>query len=147
VGYIRTHADYTNFVLRLQWRFDPVTKQAGNSGVLVRMVGEDRVWPRSVEAQLMSGQAGDFWNIGQFVMSVAPDRTSGRNTKATHTNEHPIGAWNDYEIIVDGSRVTLLVNGEILNEAWDVEEVAGKICLQSEGAPIHFRHVRLAEIP
>jgi hypothetical protein len=146
VGYIRTHADYTSFVLRLQWRFDPVTKQAGNSGALVRMIGEDQVWPRSVEAQLMSGQAGDFWNIGEFEMSVAQDRTRGRNTKRTHTNEREIGQWNDYEIIVDGDRVTLIVNDEILNEAWDVAVVPGKICLQSEGAPIHFRRVRLAEI-
>ncbi|MHC5003347.1 MAG: 3-keto-disaccharide hydrolase, partial [Planctomycetota bacterium] len=75
-----------------------------------------------------------------------PERTSGRNTRRTHTNERPIGEWNDYEIIVDGGRLALIVNGEVLNEAWDVEEVAGKICLQSEGAPIHFRRVRLAEI-
>ena len=146
IGYIRTNADYTNFVLRLQWRFDPVTKQEGNSGVLVRMIGEDRVWPKSVEAQLQSRNAGDFWNIGEFQMSTVDERRSGRNTKHTHANERPVGEWNDYEIVVDGPRVTLIVNDEVLNEAWGVEEIAGKICLQSEGAPIHFRNVRLAEI-
>jgi hypothetical protein len=146
VGYIRTKDKYTNFVLRLQWRFSPVTKQAGNSGVLVRMVGEDKVWPKSVEAQLQSGNAGDFWNIGDFVMTADPARTSGRNTKKTHGAERPVGEWNEYEIVVNKGDVILRVNGEELNRATAVEEVAGYICLQSEGAEIHFREIRLAPL-
>jgi hypothetical protein len=145
-GYIRTKADYTNYVLRLQWRFNPVTKEAGNSGVLLRMIGEDKVWPRSVEAQLQSGNAGDFWNIDNFPMKTDPQRTSGRNTRKTHFAERPIGEWNTYEIIVDGGSIILNVNGETVNEAWDVMETPGKICLQSEGAEIHFRDIRLAPI-
>lgn len=146
VGYIRTEADYTNYVLKLEWRFNPVTKQAGNSGVLLRMIEEDKVWPRSVEAQLHSGNAGDFWNIGEFPMRVVEERTNGRNTKKTHCAEHPIGQWNEYEIIADGGSIILKVNGEVLNEAWYAWEIPGKICLQSEGAEIHFRNIRLAPI-
>jgi hypothetical protein len=146
VGYIRTEADYTNYVLKLEWRFNPVTKKAGNSGVLLRMIGDDKVWPRSVEAQLHSSNAGDFWNIDEFPMKVDPQRTRGRNTKKTHFAERPIGEWNEYEIIVDGGAVTLHVNGEVVNRAWDVLETPGKICLQSEGAEIHFRNIRLAPI-
>ena len=145
-GYIRTEADYTNYVLRLQWRFNPVTKEPGNSGVLLRMIGQDKVWPRSVEAQLQSGSAGDFWNIDKFPMKTALKRTSGRNTKKTHFAERPIGEWNTYEIIVDGASITLKVNGETVNEASEVMEIPGKICLQSEGAEIHFRNIRLAPI-
>jgi len=131
-------------VLRLQWKFDPATP--GNSGVLLRMIGEDKVWPKSVEAQLESGNAGDFWNIDEYQMKTAKDRLNGRNTKHTHANERPLGEWNDYEIIVDGGKVTLIVNGEVVNEATDVAQNAGKICLQAEGVPIWFRRVRLAEI-
>ncbi|MCG3132057.1 MAG: hypothetical protein FLDDKLPJ_02867 [Phycisphaerae bacterium] len=146
VGYIRTEKDYTNFVLKLEWRFSPVTKQAGNSGVLLRMQAPDKVWPKSVEAQLQSGNAGDFWNIDEFPMTTVAERLNGRNTKKTHFAEKPIGEWNEYEIIVDRGRVTLNVNGETLNEAWDVQEIPGKIGLQSEGAEIHFRNIRLAPI-
>ncbi len=145
IGYIRTEADYTNYVLKLEWRFDPA-KGAGNSGVLLRVIGEDKVWPRSVEAQLQSGNAGDFWNIDKFPMKVDPARTQGRNTKKTHFAELPIGEWNEYEIIVDGGSVRLNVNGELLNEAREVWETPGKIALQSEGAEIHFRNIRLAPI-
>ncbi len=146
IGYMRSETDYTNYVLKLEWRFNPVTKQAGNSGVLLRMVGEDMVWPRSVEAQLHSGNAGDFWNIEKFPMKTDPARLNGRNTRKTHFAERPIGEWNEYEIIVDGSSVVLMVNGEKVNEAWDVWETPGKICLQSEGAEIHFRNIRLSLI-
>lgn len=145
-GYIRTMADYTNYVLKLDWRFSPVTKKGGNGGVLLRMIGPDKVWPRSVEAQLQHRNAGDFWNIGEFPMRVVRERTSGRNTKKTHMAERPLGEWNEYEIIVNRGDVILKVNGETLNRAWDVQEVPGKICLQSEGAEIHFRNIRLSPI-
>jgi len=146
IGYIHTQKDYKNFVLKLEWRFNPVTKKAGNSGVLLRTQAPDKVWPKSVEAQLQHENAGDFWNIEEFPMQTVKERLKGRNTRKTHMAERPLGQWNEYEIVVAGDKVTLNVNGETLNQAWDVQEVAGKICLQSEGAEIHFRNIRLAEI-
>lgn len=144
-GYIYTNGTFDDFLLRVVWRFDP-EKGAGNSGVLLRMTGENEVWPRSIEAQLQSGNAGDFWNIGNVPMEVDASRTRGRNTKKTHGNEKPIGEWNTYEIICDDGWVSLRVNGDVLNEAWNAEDVAGHICLQSEGAEIHFREVTLTKL-
>ena len=146
IGYIYTEKEFTNFNLKLEWRFNPITKKAGNSGVLFRRTGPHEVWPKSVEAQLQSGSAGDFWCIGEFPMKTVAERTRGRNTRKTHGNEHPIGEWNEYEIIVDHGNVTLIVNGEVLNKAWDVAETPGNICLQSEGAEIHFRKIRLERL-
>ncbi len=144
-GYIYTKAKYESFVLELQWRFDP-KKGGGNSGVLLRMTGEHKVWPRSIEAQLHAGNAGDFWNIGEFPMQVDAARTKGRNTKKLRANEKPLGEWNDYRITVDGPWVRLEVNGEVLNEAWGCEVIPGHICLQSEGAEIQFRDIRLTSL-
>ena len=110
------------------------------------MVGDDKVWPKSVEAQLESGNAGDFWNIDNVVMTVDSNRTKGRNTRKTHGAERPIGEWNEYEIIVHEGDIVLYVNGEELNRATNVEVVPGKICLQSEGAEIQFRSVRLTPL-
>jgi hypothetical protein len=148
-GYIRTTDDYTNYVLRLQWRFSPVTKRAGNSGVLLRVVGPDKVWPKSIEAQLQSEAAGDFWLIDGAKLNTPPERVdqgTPRHRLRTRTNEKPIGEWNDYEITVDGERVVLKVNGEVLNEGTGAEEIPGKIALQSEGSEIHFRNIRLTPI-
>jgi hypothetical protein len=141
-GYIRTTTDYKDFVLKLQWRFE----KAGNSGVLVRMTGDDKVWPKSCEAQLASGRAGDFWLIDGFKLETPKERVdpkAERHRNHAKANEKPVGEWNDYEITADGGRISLKVNGEVLNEGTGGDEVAGKICLQSEGAVIQFRHIRL----
>ncbi|MGH9390769.1 MAG: 3-keto-disaccharide hydrolase, partial [Vicinamibacteria bacterium] len=61
-------------------------------------------------------------------------------------NEKPVGEWIEYEITVDGGKVSLKVNGEVLNDGTGGEEVAGKICLQSEGAVIQFRNIRIKEL-
>lgn len=144
IGYIHTDKDYKNFVLKLEWRWNPETKKTGNSGVLVRVQPPHKNWPRSVEAQLQHDNAGDFWNIDEFPMKTDAARLNGRNTKRTHGAERPVGEWNEYEIVVDGPTVILRVNGEELNRATEVAELAGKIALQSEGCEIHFRNVRLA---
>lgn len=142
-GYIRTAAKYRDFLLRLEWRWCPEKRSGGNSGVLLRVTGEDRVWPRSIEGQLMSGNAGDFWNIGDVPMLTDPRRKSGRNTRKIAHAENPVGQWNEYEILCAGGLVELRVNGVLVNRAYDAERVPGYVALQSEGAEIHFRNVVL----
>lgn len=146
-GYIRTTGEYRNYILRLEWRFSP--GKAGNSGVLLRVNGPDKVWPRSIEAQLQSGAAGDFWLIDEMRLDTPAERVdkeTPRHRLRTKTNEKPPGEWNQYEIIVNGGKVTLKVNGETLNEGVNAEEIAGPIALQSEGAEIHFRNIRLTPL-
>ena len=146
IGYIQTEALYDNFVLELEWRFDPA-KGEGNSGVLLRTIGEDTVWPKSMEAQLHSKNAGDFWNIGAYKATVDAARTNGRHTAKRHaTNEKPLGEWNKYRIVVNGGTIELWVNGLLQNIATNVEVNKGRIALQSEGAYIEFRNIVLRPI-
>jgi hypothetical protein len=143
IGYIQTEELYDNYVLELEWRFDPA-KGAGNSGVLLRTIGDDTVWPKSMEAQLHSKNAGDFWNIGDYVAKTDSKRTEGRRTVKKHnTNEKPLGEWNKYRIVVNGGTVELWVNGLLQNVATDVEVNKGRIALQSEGAYIEFKSIVL----
>lgn len=144
-GYIRTNERYEDFILELEWRFDPA--RTGNSGVLMRATGPDRIWPRSIEAQLMHRNAGDIWNIGEVPMRVDPARNEGARTrKALPCNEVEPGGWNRYRIVLDGGELALEVNGELQNAASWCERVAGHICLQSEGAAIEFRRIRLTPL-
>ncbi len=146
IGYIQTEKTYESFELELDWRFDP-TKGAGNSGVLLRVVGEDQVWPKSMEAQLHSENAGDIWNIGEFPATVDAARTQGRRTiKNYPSNEKPLGEWNHYRIVYDGPTLMLFVNGTLQNVATHCEAVPGRLALQSEGAYIQFRNVRIKVI-
>jgi hypothetical protein len=142
-GYLRTTADYASFTLHLQMRH----VSEGNSGVLVRMVGPDKVWPKSIESQGQSGAMGDIWNIDEVPMRAAPERTQGRHTAKRHpSNERPIGEWNDYEVTLDGGDLEIKVNNLVQNTATECEEVAGKICLQAEGSQKEFRNLVLIPI-
>lgn len=147
IGYIYTDKDYTSYKLKLEWRG---VGKPGNSGVLLRVQEPHKVWPKSIEAQLQSRNAGDIWNIDQFPMTVAEDRTEGRHTKKIHeTNEKPVegGEWNTYEITLDGPNLELKVNGLVQNRATNCQIIPGKIALQSEGAEIEFRNIVLTPLP
>ena len=144
IGYLRTAREFTDFVLTVEWRFQG---QPGNGGVLVRQVGTDKVWPKSIECQLQSGSAGDIWNIDEFPMEVATERTEGRRTKKlAPSSENPLGEWNRYEIVMNRGALRLSVNGVVQNEAFACEQVPGHIVLQSEGSAMEFRKIELREI-
>lgn len=146
IGYLHTKDSFQDFVLELEWRFLP-GREPGNSGVLLRLNGEHKVWPRSLEAQLHHRNAGDIWNIDALDLVPDPARTSGRRTvKLLPSNERPHGEWNRYRIVLDRDRLTLEVNGQVQNQATWAEELAGPIALQSEGAPIAFRRIVLTPI-
>ena len=146
IGYLRTEATYEDFVLELDWRF-PAGGDPGNSGVLLRRVGADKVWPKSVEAQLEHRSAGDIWNIDEVPMVVDVARTSGRHTvKVAPCNELSLGEWNHYKITLDRGDLKLEVNGTVQNTATWVERVPGNICLQSEGSRIQFRNIVLRKL-
>ncbi len=141
-GYIATEGTYQDFVLQLEWRW---AGEPGNSGVLLRTIGPDKIWPSSLEAQLMHANAGDFWKIGEIEAKTDPDRTraSGRNCRKIVDAENPPGQWNRYTILCVEDTVSLYVNGRLVNGATGVSRRPGWICLQSEGAPIEFRNIRI----
>ena len=143
IGYIYTKEQYTDFELEFDWRGNPQLGP-GNSGALLRVQQPHKVWPRSIEAQLMSGNAGDIWNIDKFSMLVDSDRTSGRRTEnMLPNNEKPLGDWNHYRILLVGGDLTLEINGDIQNTASWCERIPGAIALQSEGAAIEFKNIVL----
>ncbi len=148
-GYMRTEADYANYLLHVEWRWPG---KGGNSGALLHMQYPDRVWPKSIECQLHSGNAGDFWLIGEgpkYMSGVeineqaaGSDRVKGRRViKLKDSSEKPLGEWNTYEIICKNDWIVVLVNGALQNVATGASLTSGKICLQSEGTPIEFRNI------
>jgi hypothetical protein len=143
-GYVRTETAYADYHLHVEWRWPA---QPGNNGVLVHMSGPDVVWPRSLECQLASGNAGDFWVIGGLEFAEhakGGKRVNGRRTLKLHeSSEKPAGEWNQYDIVCKDDWVVVLVNGVLQNVATKCSERSGRICLQSEGAPIEYRNIWL----
>jgi len=150
-GVIQTDETYSNYKLTVEWRW-PETP--GNSGTLIHCSTprERNIWPKSLESQLASGHAGDFWTIGEEVTiedtdpssRIPPKKGFDRNRKnLTDDSENPAGQWNRVEIYAVADTVRVFVNGDLVNEGWDITTDHGAICLQSEGAPIQFRRVEL----
>ncbi len=150
LGYLATKESFGDFVLRLQWRW-PQGKE-GKGGVLINFSGEDRIWPKSLEAQINAGQAGDFWGLAGFEFTGPTERLKtiehaqfGRLTHLPRTTdaERSAGQWNDYEIRAEKEWVVLRINGREVNRANRGAAAAGPIVLTAEGSPIEFRNIRL----
>ena len=153
-GYIYTEKRYTDFVLKLEWRTPP-GKTAGSAGVLVRMSGKHKIWPKSLEAQLNAGGEGDFWGLDGYGLSGPEKRLNTvrhekfgtlTNLKRTEVSLEAPGKWNRYEIVAAGETVRLKINGREVNRASGCAAVAGPICLTAEGDEIHFRRVALVPL-
>lgn len=146
-GYLRTEKDdYADYVLELEWRF-PEGSKGGNSGVLLHTSTPNAIgiWPKSLEAQLFHQNAGDIWVIGETckVENAAERVMDRRHLNLTDDSEKPIGQWNKYRIRCEGDEITLHVNGDLVNHVTDCSATKGAICLQSEGAEIEFRNIRI----
>ncbi len=150
-GYAYTKTKYTDFVFELEWRW-PEDKKPGAAGVLVRMTGEHKIWPKSFEAQINSPDAGDIWGLVGYQLEGPAERSKSlehpqfgklTNVKKAKQAEKPAGEWNKYKITAKGDTITLEINGQIVNRATGCETKPGRICLTSEGDEIHFRNVKL----
>jgi hypothetical protein len=97
-------------------------------------------WSRGGTKTVYSGKQF-WWSKHQPFFQEKLD-TRGKDDLAS-----PVGEWTRVDVFCRGNRVTVQVNGETVNEAYDVFPAAGKILLQNEGNEVFFRHVELRPLP
>ena len=144
-GFLRTKEEYSDFKLALEWRWP---EKPGNSGVLLHMGGDDKIWPKCMEAQLMHKLAGDFVGMG-YTFNENKAKKGGFISYTPHMNdpsEKELGEWNKYEITCKGDTIEATINGQLQNKATGVNISKGYIGLQSEGVPIMFRNIKLTPL-
>lgn len=142
-GYLRTEKKYRDYQLTVEWRWPG---KGGNNGVLVHVQDPDEVWPKSIEAQLEHGNAGDIWVIGGATFKEHEGVAGRRVVKQEDSSEKPLGEWNTYTIVAKGDRILLYVNGVLQNVATECTLSEGYIALQSEGRAIEYRKVELVPL-
>jgi hypothetical protein len=162
-GYLATkQTNFTNYKLVAEFRWGektwpPRENNARDSGVLVHFVGKDQVWPKSIEAQIIEGGTGDILVVSGAYLTVdgvtkgpqiarfdRPGRNPWKDEKGfrgPHEIEKPTGDWNRMEVLCDGSKFAISVNGHRTLEGTNASPTAGKILVQSEGAEIFFRRL------
>ena len=142
-GYFATKRSYKNYVLKFEWMYEapegykPGDRFDGNSGVLVHIVGDHKVWPKCVEVQGANAEAGHIFAINGAEFSGMTDKAAqARAIK-------PVGEWNDEEIRCEDGAITSTINGVQVATGTGASPAEGPIGFQSEGAPIRFRYLRI----
>ncbi len=155
-GHLITDASYADYRLTVDWRWPD---KPGNCGVLVHCSTPRRLYkmfPASIECQLLADNAGDFWCIGEDI--TVPDMEARRGPKdkwgveegqrrrilnLTDGSEKPVGEWNEMVIECRGRQITIWVNGALVNAGTDCTADRGQIAIQAEGVRCEFRKIEL----
>lgn len=161
IGVIRTTKRYRNFIMHIEWKH---MEAGGNSGTFVwsdAEPGPNRL-PNGVEVQMLeldwvklntrNGKEppvayvhGELFGVGG--VTLVPDNPRGERSKSIENRCKGKGQWNVYDVVcVDGS-IKLSVNGKFVNGISKASKKEGYICLESEGAEIHFRNLKIIELP
>lgn len=143
IGYLRTKETFKNYTLSFEWRWQPNTEK-NNSGVLVHVStpGAAGPWPKSFEAQLEHGNAGDFWCIGETLQATGESPNNGKRwLRTADPKEKPLGEWNTMTVTCTETEITVQVNGTQTNQGKTLSANQGAIAFQAEGFPIEIRNV------
>lgn len=158
-GHLITDDEFENYRLEAEYRF---AAKPGNCGVLVH-ASKPRVlygmFPQSLEVQMSSGDAGDFWCIHEDVTVANMDKRRGdkanwgttqgkerRILNLTDDSEKPLGEWNKMVIECVGDEVKVWVNGDLVNHGSKCTAQKGQIAVQAEGSEVEFRKLELTPI-
>lgn len=161
-GHLVTDTSFRDYRLVVEYRFPG---KGGNCGVLVhasRPRALYKMFPQSIEVQMMSGDAGDFWCIEENI--EVPDMEKRRPRKQgqawggkegdarrilnlTDGSEKPLGEWNTMVIEARGRGLRVWVNGDLVNDGANATADRGKIALQAEGTEVEFRRVEIGPLP
>jgi hypothetical protein len=147
-GVLRTEKQYENYVLELEWRH---TKKGGNTGLFIHsdaITAVGQPFTRSIECQIMDGNGGDMFAIhGAALTPGTPHPKGWTRALPTEDRTNPAGQWNHYRIENRNGTAALAVNGKVVTRGFHLNPRKGYICLESEGSEVHFRNIRIHELP
>jgi len=163
IGVMRSEKQYENFILHIEWRhMDP----GGNSGVFIWSEGipaPGQRLPKGLEVQMLELEfpylypekdgtprhlgyvSGELF--GANGLNVVPDNPRGSRSMSYEMRCKGKGEWNTYQVVAVDGVVKLAINGKFVNGVSQSRVKKGYLCLESEGAEIHFRNIRILELP
>lgn len=159
-GALRTEKQYENFILECEWRH---LTSSGNSGVFVwgsPISAPGVPFLRGIEVQVLDhgymknakpGKRwftthGDVFPIHGATMEPHGDH-NGQRSFPSEERSKPSPEWNHYRVEGRNGTLTLAVNGKVVSGGDKCFWRKGYLALESEGAPVEFRNVRIKELP
>jgi len=158
-GHLISDSSFRDFRVEVEYRFPGAP---GNAGLLIHASTPRalyQMFPKSIEVQMESGNAGDFWCILEDITVPEMEERRGppaewgttegkarRIRKLVDGQERALGEWNTLSVEAVGREVKVWVNGVLVNHGTGATAEGGQIALQSEGAAVEIRAVRLTPI-
>ena len=170
IGVMRTKEKVKNFEMVLEWRH---LKSGGNSGVFAWASDEaieglkPGVLPKGgIEVQILdhgyaeqytkkTGKQPDFFTTNGDIFAVGtsklkpfpPLSPNGSRSFPRKQLSKGAGEWNHYYVRGINGEIRLWVNGEEVSGGSDAQPAEGYLCLEAEGSPIEFRHIKVRRLP
>lgn len=158
IGVMRSEKQYENFILEIEWKH---MEAGGNSGIFIWSEGtpfsDDEPLTKAMEVQMLElewstihNRTDDYVHGELFPtmgMTAIPDNPRGDRSKSIEKRCKGKGEWNKYIVVAVDGTVKLSVNGKFVNGIRNSERKKGYLCLEAEGSEIHFRNIRIMELP
>ena len=163
IGVMRSDRQYENFILHIEWRH---MEAGGNSGVFLwsdAKPAEGKRLPKGLEVQMLeldyiklnrekdgSPRHAGFVSgelFGANGLTIVPENPRGARSMSIESRCKGKGEWNTYQVVAVDGVVKLAINGKFVNGVSKSSVRKGYLCLESEGAEIHFRNIRIMELP
>jgi hypothetical protein len=143
-GYLYSTEKFSDFTLRLEFRFAPPADEAAaknfnpNTGVMIHIHEPHKQWPKSLEVQGKFSELAIIKENGGAAKFEIVDDAAARESA-----RKPIGEWNALEIVSKAGKLTSTLNGTKICESQPSDVAEGMIGLQSEDHEVHFRRLRI----
>jgi len=161
IGVVRSENEYENFIMHIEWRH---MEPGGNSGTFVwsKAIPAQNGLPDGVEVQMLDLEwvdlntkngvrppeayvHGELFGVGG--VEIVPDNPRGVRSQSNENRVKGKEIWNTYDVVCIDGTIKLSVNGKFVNGISKSSQKKGYICLESEGAEVHFRNLKIIPLP
>ena len=162
IGVLRSEKMYENFLLHVEWMH---TEPGGNSGMFLwtgPRANPGSNFPDGIEVQMLELDwpklntrngitppdayvHGELFGVGK--VKIVPDNPRGPRSMSIENRCKPRNEWNTYDVVAVDGTIKMSVNGKFVNGFSHSSQKKGYICMESEGAKIYFRNVKIMELP
>ena len=143
-SYLWSKKDYGDFDIE----FDYQVQKNGNSGFYFRVGDVNDPVAKGIEVQIYDSASWgpekklNDHDSGGIIPGVPPTKRAAK----------PAGEWNHFHIVSQNDKLTVKLNGEVVNEV-DLTKGAlakrpktGKIGFQDHGLPLSIRNIKIREL-